>query len=401
MKTLYIDPIGGAAGDMLCAALFDLGLDITAWKNTLLSLGLTNYTITVSTCVRNVFSAKHLCIAPIQVIQAENNSDRIPSEPWGHHHRGYSTIVNMIEQSQIPQSAKDNAIAVFRILGEAEAKVHGCALEEVHFHEVGAVDSILDIVGFCLGIEMLGIKNLYSSPPPLSSGQTTGAHGVIPLPAPATLRILQGRKTRQGYPGHEQTTPTGAAILAALTKEAPFPSGTIGAIGYGAGTRNPKAYSNIVRVTCMETESSKGDIYELRTQVDDMIGEALPLLFERCLEHGAIDIFAQSIVMKKGRMGYLITVLVRNEYREQIEDVIFQNTTTLGIRRSRVDRTELSRRRVPINTPWGIVHMKEGRKQDRLLQASVEYEDAARVARNTDLSLQEIYDHTRKLWRQQ
>ena len=150
----------------------------------------------------------------------------------------------------------------------------------------------------------------------------------------------------------------------------------------------------------MEEEVSTHDIYELQTQVDDMTGEALPILFERCLEHGALDIFAQSIVMKKGRMGYLITVLVRSHLREAVEEQLFRNSTTLGIRRRPVERTELIRTRTPIETEWGIIHVKEGRWNNLLIQANVEYEDAARVARIQNMSLKEVYDHTLSLWRQ-
>lgn len=402
MKTLYIDPIGGIAGDMLCAALLDLGLPKEEWKQQLASLALENYTIEISSCMRNAFSATHLKIAPERETDHHHHLvHHHHAQPWGHHHRGFQEIQHLIRRSSLPQKVQDDSISVFAALGHAEAKIHGCNIEEIHFHEVGAIDSILDIVGFCLGIHMLNIENIYCAPPPLSYGYTHGAHGHIPLPAPATLELLTGHTVREGFPNHEQTTPTGAAIIHALTKESSFPRTKIDAIGYGAGTRNPKEYPNIVRVLLSTEQHPAREIVSLQTQVDDMTGEAIPLLLERCLEAGALDAFLQSITMKKGRMGYLLTVLVRAEQKEAVEKVIFSNTSTFGIRYTTMQRTELERYSVSVDTPWGKISVKIGLKENLPIQASVEYEEAAIIARTHNLPLQHIYETTLRLWREQ
>ena len=406
MKSLYIDPIGGIAGDMLCAALLDLGLPEEEWKQQLSSLSLENYTIEISSCMRNSFSATHLKISPATEPahnhhHEEHHHHAHHAQPWGHHHRGFHEIQQLIRHSSLPQKVQDNAIAVFEALGHAEAKIHGCTIDEIHFHEVGAIDSILDIVGFCLGIHMLNIDKIYCAPPPLSYGHTHGGHGHIPLPAPATLSLLTGHAVREGFPNHEQTTPTGAAIIHALTQEGSFPTATIDAIGYGAGTRNPKEYPNIVRVLLSTEKTSFPEILCLQTQVDDMTGEAIPLLLERCLEAGAVDAFLQSIIMKKGRMGYLLTVLLRTEHKEAVEKAIFANTSTFGIRYTTMKRTELERTSVAVQTPWGEISVKVGSQENTHLQVSVEYEDAAKVARTYNLPLQHVYDTTLRLWREQ
>ena len=403
MSVLYIDPIGGIAGDMLCAALLDLGLDQKKWRAALSSLPLDNYQLHVTKCMRNAFQATHLNIVPIHVHEHSHQHDHHHhAEPWGHHHRGFTEISAMIAQSTLPKEVQKNAISVFRSLGLAEAEIHGCTLEEIHFHEVGATDSILDIVGFCLGIHMLGITEVYAAPPPLSYGHTHGAHGQIPLPAPATLSLLRSKKVRAGYPNHEQTTPTGAAILNALCKESAFPTTSIQSIGYGEGTRNPKDYSNILRVMLCSPKNKETSftIVSLQTHVDDMTGEGLPLLIERCLEAGALDVFAQPIIMKKGRMGYLITALTREEKQQAVEEAIFSNTSTFGIRYTTMKRTELERVKEPITTPWGIVHVKVGKKDQEYRQASVEYEEAAHIARTHNIPLDTVYQTTLALWRE-
>ena len=401
MNTLYIDPIGGIAGDMLCAGLLDLGLPQEAWKAQLETLPLDNYTIEISTCMRNAFSATHLSIKPKQRYEHTHNHTHHHSEPWGHHHRGFSTICTLIKKSTLPPKVQHNAMAVFQALGEAEAKIHGCSLEDIHFHEVGATDSILDIVGFCLGIHMLDITKLYCAPPPLSYGHTHGAHGHIPLPAPATLSLLKGKNVRSGHLNHEQTTPTGAAIIKALCKESTFPNTRIKSVGYGAGTRNPTEYPNILRLLLCEQPPQTTQILSLQTQIDDMTGEGLPLVIERCLEAGALDVFAQPIIMKKGRMGYLITALVRKEKQAPVEEAIFTNTSTFGIRYSTMHRTELERTRKPITTQWGVIHVKVGLHNKENTQVSVEYEEAAQVARTHNIPLAMVYSTTLALWREQ
>lgn len=401
MSALYIDPIGGVAGDMLCAALLDLGLNQEEWQQKLSSLPLDNYHIDIKKCTRNCFTATHLRITPVHVHQHEHDHGH-HAEPWDHHHRGFSDIASMINKSALPTKVKKDAISVFRVLGEAEATIHGCPLEDVQFHEVGATDSILDIVGFCLGIHMLGITEIYAAPPPLSYGRTCGAHGHIPLPAPATLSLLREKNVRQGFPNHEQTTPTGAACLRALCKESEFPTTKLKSVGYGAGTRDPEEYPNVLRVLlCANTKEKIPTVVSMQAHVDDMTGEGLPLLIERCLAAGALDVFAQPVIMKKGRMGYLITALAREEKQHAVEEAIFTNTSTFGIRYTTMRRTELDRIKEPVETPWGVIHVKVGKNDQESKQASVEYEEAARIARTENISLNTVYQTTLALWRKQ
>ncbi|MEC7985233.1 MAG: nickel pincer cofactor biosynthesis protein LarC [Myxococcota bacterium] len=393
MSNVFIDPIGGIAGDMLCAALLDMGLHESQWREALRYLPLTNYDIVVQKCKRGSFSATHMQISP-HVRHAHTHQN---IEHWEHTHRHHHTIQTMIADSKLGDRTKARASAVFQKLAEAEGTIHNQSPDQVHFHEVGAVDSILDIVGFCIGLELLEIEQVFCAPPPLSLGVTQVAHGYIPLPSPATASLLQGRAVRSGFPNHEQTTPTGAAIVAALCEESAFPNGTFDKVGYGAGTRNPKEYPNILRTFLFSTPCSP--ILQIETQIDDMTGEELPLLFERCLQAGALDIFATPVLMKKGRAGFLLNVLVRQSKQFDLEEVLFQNTSTFGIRYYPVSRTELLRRYETIQTKWGDVRIKIGSKGDDLLQASVEYEDAATLAKQNHISIRTVMNEALYQWR--
>ena len=393
MNCLFIDPVGGIAGDMLCAALIHMGMEEQPWRSLLKKLPLENYQIKIQSCKRGSFSAMHLDISPIE----RHPTDDKNIEAWDHHHRHHADIQELIARSDLPERAKNRSLAVFQALAAAEGAIHNQRPADVHFHEVGAVDSILDIVGFCVGLELLDVEQIYCAPPPLSLGKTKGAHGYIPLPAPATAALLQGRAVRSGFPNHEQTTPTGAAIIAALCEESEFPSGRIDKIGYGAGTRAPKEYPNIVRTFLFTTPLAP--IVQIDTQLDDMTGEELPLLFKRCLKAGALDIFASPILMKKGRAGFLISVLVRATAQEPVEDVLFQNTSTFGLRYHRVSRTELARHHTTVQTKWGPVRIKIGTKGEERMQTSVEYEDAAQIAHRNKISVRAVMNEAMYLWR--
>ena len=338
-RILYIDPIGGIAGDMLCAALLDAGLNEAQWRQHLDLIPWNEEAqIVRSHVIRGVFAATHINITPTTSDESLTPSSKHehphthghhshthavhPSNPtmhrkthsgpqptpWSNHHRGFTEISELISNSPLPTRVKEMAIQVFRVLGQAEADIHGTSLEEVHFHEVGAVDSILDIVGFCLGVHLLGVTTITAGAIPLSTGTIHTAHGRTPLPAPATLRILQGWPSTQGYPNHEQVTPTGAAILKALAIHSSFPSMIIESDGYGAGTRNPPAYPNLVRV-CIGTQitpvksvdETPSDIVEIQANIDDMSAELLSPLMDRLMESGALDVTLTPVLMKKGR----------------------------------------------------------------------------------------------------
>ena len=401
MKTLFIDPVGGIAGDMLCAALMDLGLDEVTWRRNLKQLSIDNYNIQIWDEMRGAFKAKRMEISPQKTHQSPDLVHAAPVPSWDENHRHYSDIIDLIDGSNLPTTVKSKAKLVFKHLAEAEAKIHNTDLESVHFHEVGAIDSILDIVGFCIGLDMLEIEQILNAPPPVSTGTIKGAHGVIPLPAPATLELLEDRKVRSGTPGMEQTTPTGAAILKALSKDSEFPEMIIIGSGYGAGKRKTHPTPNLLRLTMGNCEllDSEEEILCLQTHVDDMTGEDFPILFERLLDAGALDVFCQPIQMKKSRNGILINVLCRPDKRKELEKLIYTNTSTLGIRRQRHQRSTLRRRWEEIKTDWGLIRIKIGEMNGADVNASVEYEDAAAAARLFSLPLNTIREEALRLWR--
>jgi len=391
MNIIYIDPVGGLSGDMLCAALLDLGLDSQQWLDELKRLGLTNWKATIWRESRGAFMATRLLFAPQKqyVKHADSNL-----ENWDSHHRHYSDIVKLIDNAELPTTVKANALSVFKCLGEAEAQIHGVTLIDVHFHEVGAVDSILDIVGFCIGLHQLGIESICNGPLPMANGTIKGAHGTIPLPAPATLALLKGRAVCSGMPDQEQVTPTGAAIVSALSRDSTFPECTISEIGYGAGTRNPTEYPNITRVVLgnIEAPDPSQSIVEMKTQIDDMTGEELPRLIELLLKAGAIDAYFQSISMKKGRPGHLLTILSRTSDREQISQVLFEHSSTFGLRWQHLNRTVLERRWEAVDTQWGSVRIKIGTRNGKIMTRSPEYDDVAKCANDHGVSLKRVMD---------
>lgn len=306
-------------------------------------------------------------------------------------------IKKMINSSHLAEPVKITAALIFEKLAIAEAKVHGMPVEEVVFHEVGAIDSILDIVGFSLGVHMLGIETFSSSPLPISGGLIQTDHGEIPLPAPATLDILKGWKTRPGEVGHEQVTPTGAAIICTLCSQSHFPAMVPLGSGYGAGTRNPTEYANIVRVSLGERTSDLKDtpteIVEVRTQLDDMVGEEFPFLIEKLLDAGALDAFGQSIIMKKGRLGTLLTFICTPDKEHLLCELSFKHSSTFGLRSQRLKRHILNRHTESLETPYGQIKIKIGTHNGERLQYSPEYEDLAAAARRHNVSISEIKSH--------
>ena len=434
-RILFIDPIGGLAGDMLCAALLDAGLDEVAWRDGLKQLKWKEEAcITKKPVMRGVFAATHIDIQPpqnpkISTISSTTGSHSFHthghshthghhshththgslhgsiSNPgpkptlWSQHHRGFTEIQELITTSPLPKRVQEMAVSVFRILGEAEAAIHGTTLDEIHFHEVGAVDSILDIVGFCLGIHLLSIDEIYAGSVPLSSGMIQTAHGRTPLPAPATLRILKGWPSVQGHPNHEQVTPTGAAIIKALAAHSEFPAMTIQQDGYGAGTRNPPAYPNLVRVcigTVEGTESvhdkTPSDIVEIQANIDDMSAELLSPLIDRLMDAGALDATLTPIIMKKGRVGHLCTILTTTSQLDAVVDSLFTHSSTFGCRFTSKERRTLTRSWDTVETPLGSARMKIGQSGNEIKQTSVEFEDARRLAEQHMRSVSEVME---------
>lgn len=301
----------------------------------------------------------------------------------------------MIENSRLPARVKSRSLSIFRVIAQAEAKIHGSRPEDVHFHEVGAMDSIVDIIGVCLAMESLDIDDVIASPVPVGHGRVRIAHGIYPVPAPATAEILIGVPLSPFTAQGELTTPTGAGIVKALAVRCgPLPGGTVEKIGYGAGTKDFD-HPNVVRAFLFRSESTqaarKESIVLLESQVDDTRGETLGYVMDRLLTAGALDVFYTPVQMKKNRPGTLITVLCRHSKERLCEEILLKETSTLGVRRSEWQRTALERKWVTAETRYGSIRIKQAFDGDRLIKESPEFEDAAQAARSAGVPLETVY----------
>ncbi len=362
-RTLYVDPVGGIAGDMVCAALIDLGADLSFIESGLAKLPVDGLRVSTSTVKRGVFAATHFLV--------ECTTEH-------HHHRKWADIQSMLENASLPDRVRSRSLAVFKRIAIAEASVHGIEVADVHFHEVGAWDSIADIVGAALALENLQVDHIIANPPPLATGTIQTAHGNMPLPAPATLKLLEGWPVRTGPHGRECTTPTGAALLAALAKPGSMPSMTIINTGTGAGTRNPEDSPNIIRMVLGENVDSAGSLTSvevLEAQVDDLPGEHLPPLISALLDAGAVDAFASPILMKKGRSGLLVTALASKEKVDAVSEAMIRHGSTFGVRRYTAERTVLDRWHETVETTYGSIRVKIGALRGEVLHAAPEFED--------------------------
>ncbi len=323
------------------------------------------------------------------------------------HSRNWPQIRSLIEAADLEQPAKKLALRAFELLAEAEAKVHGISPEEVHFHEVGAVDTIVDIVCAAVGATSLGVTEWLCSPVNVGSGFVNCAHGMLPVPAPATAELVKGMPVYTAGPQMELTTPTGAALLRAL--ECRFDASepvVVSANGYGAGNRNPEGFANVLRLsvgTLKAATSGKrgfsGDrVVVLECAMDDATPQVLAHAMELALEHGALDAMAAPVTMKKGRLGTLLTVLCRPQDEEALERLLFRETTTLGIRRREEERVVLEREFVTVETLYGRIRIKIASARDEILNAMPEYEDCRRAAREHDVPLRVAMEAARLAW---
>ena len=322
----------------------------------------------------------------------------LPGEP----ERSLSSILQLIDSSELPRKTRENAKDVFRRLGEAEARVHGVDIEEIHFHEVGAVDSIVDIVGSCLALELLGIDEVYCAPVTVGTGFVSGAHGRMPLPAPATAELLKGFPIQQMDSGAELTTPTGAALMTTLAKGfGPMPSGTISAIGLGAGDERAGPTPNALRVFLadkIEQETGRDRVLLLETNIDDMSSEWIGHLMDRLFEVGALDVYVTPILMKKTRPAHKLSILGPLPLEKEIADVLFTESTTIGVRRTEIERIVLERETTELDSPWGPVRVKIARHGGEEVGASPEYEDLKRLAGKAGLPIKEVHRRVMELF---
>jgi uncharacterized protein (TIGR00299 family) protein len=296
----------------------------------------------------------------------------------------------MIEGSGLSSSVKRRALSIFERIARAEAEVHGVAVDAVHFHEVGAVDSIVDVVGAALVVELLGSPEIICAPPPMGSGLARRSHGMMPIPPPATLEILIDREVRFEGRG-ELTTPTGAALVAALTREGPFPEMILERVGYGVGTADFPDRPNVLRgLLGRRVHGGDAGTFELQANLDDATPQILAYALERLLEHGALDAWIAPVTMKKGRPGHLIGALCPGPLRAKLTDLLLRETPTLGVRAWRVERTALERRFQEVETPFGKVKIKIGLSSGDRVNASPEYEDCARLAKEKGVPLKDV-----------
>lgn len=388
MRIAYFDCFSGAAGDMILAALVHAGLPVDELHTLIEKLNLPGVRIEYEAVKRHGIAAGHVRVV---FPRAE-----------GHAHRHLPKIRRIIESAGLPEPVTRNALAVFQRLAEAEALVHETTVDKVHFHEVGADDAIVDIVGACYGLHALGVERVISSPIPTGSGTVTCDHGVMPVPAPATAQLLRGVPILACDEPGELTTPTGAAILGTLADEfSTLPSMRISAVGYGSGTRPGETRPNLLRVILGEAEAAGGtevdSVVVLETQLDDCPPQNVAFALERTLAAGAVDAFIVPIIMKKGRPGQLLTVLCRPSDAATVEHVLFRETSTLGVRRIACSRTTLPRRMVQVDTHYGAIRVKiaSGAVGAR---AWPEFEDCRAAAERTGAALAEVQRAALAAW---
>ena len=398
-RILWFDSVGGASGDMILAALIDLGADVAALNQALESLGTAH--IRIETHPHSDHGMHGLRVHVEAHEHAHAHGHEHAHEPGHAHHRHLPEIVRLIEAAALPATAKRRAVAVFTRLAEAEACVHDTTPDRIHFHEVGALDAIADIAGACLALDLLRIDAVGFTPLPLGHGTITCAHGVIPNPAPGTVELLKGMPVTTVDEPHELVTPTGAALLSTWRSLAAVPEGaTPQAAGHGFGTRTLRGRPNLLRATLFETAAPAAEpaaasadaCLVLETNLDDTTPELVGALLQRLMAAGAYDAFATGIQMKKQRPGVLLTVLCAPERRAVLIDMIFRESTTFGIREHMTRRTMLDREIREVKTPHGSVRIKVGRWQGRAITASPEYDDCLKCADATGVAVRTVYD---------
>jgi len=380
MKTIYFDCFAGISGDMTLGALLDAGVSLDELKSELQKLRLDGWDLTTERVSKNAMAATKVNVAAHE----------------GHIHRGLSDVLEIINNSELDDAIKVASSTTFTRLAEVEAAIHSKTVNDVHFHEVGAIDAIIDIVGSMIGIHLLGIKKCFGSRVHVGTGFIKAAHGQIPLPAPATAGLLKGVPTFSHGIESELTTPTGAAILTTLCDFCgPMPAMTADTIGYGAGSRD-LPIPNLLRVFVGETgeDSHERDTVEiLKANIDDMN----PELFDRLFAAGALDVWLTSVMMKKNRPGFVLSALCTPVDANKLADTIFAETTTLGIRSHTTSRRKLKRDSITVSTQYGDVRVKLARMGETVTTIAPEYEDCKRLATETNVPLRVIYDEAKKL----
>jgi pyridinium-3,5-bisthiocarboxylic acid mononucleotide nickel chelatase len=390
MRALYFDCFAGASGDMICGALIDAGADVNELQAQLASLGLSGYRISVERVKRSGIAATKFNVAVDEANQP---------------HRHLKDISEIINRSALSDLTRRRALRAFELLADAEAHVHATTRDRIHFHEVGAVDSIIDTVGAMIGFELLGVERFFASALRVGHGTVKAAHGLMPVPAPATAELLRDIPIYAGDLEGEFVTPTGAAIIASLCEVfGPLPEIKITKTGYGAGTRDPQGFPNALRVLLgeltIEDQSSRRmnegrfgreeSICVIESNIDDMNPQAFGFVMDRAFALGALDVLLTATQMKKSRPGVMLTILCEPVARETIMEMLLAETTTLGVRYYEAKRRVLARTLETVETRYGQVRVKVARDGERTLHFQPEYEDCALLARQLGVPVIEV-----------
>jgi len=386
-RVLHLDLFSGIAGNMFLAALLDAGLSRRALVADLAGLGL-EHSLRVKKVTRGALSARYLEV----VVPKHRHEPKAAAHAHHDHGRAYSEITQILERARLDAAVRERALAIFEALGRAEAKVHGISLEQVHFHEVGAVDAIVDITGAAIALARLGIDRVTASSVALGEGSVETQHGRLPLPAPATFELLRGIPTVPAHVRWETVTPTGAAILRSIVDEfGSLPAMTIESIGHGAGNDRKGPLPNVLRAVIGTSSGARADrIVCLETNLDDFIPEHFDHLLERLLEAGALDVAVQHQQMKKNRPGFLVRVLARPSERLALARILFEDSTAIGVRVTESERIVLERESRRVTTPYGRIRIKQIRDDAGRISVSAEYDDCKRAARHAGVPLREV-----------
>ncbi len=386
MRTLRFDSVGGASGNMILAALTGLGIDPATIEAGLDTLGVGHFTLALTTRVDHGLEGRHLEVHP------------------AHHehqpHRNLEDIRNLVTRSTLPAPVRELSMQVFERLAVAEATVHGTTPDAVHFHEVGALDAIADIVGSCYALHSLNVRHVLLGPMPLAPGTIQTHHGTLPLPAPAVVELLKGMAVTNVDENTELVTPTGAALLVTWAKQFPATpspeSLTLVASANGLGSRTLNHRSNALRATLMEPapvpETEPGACLVMECNLDDTVPELIGSCVNRLMENGALDAFTTAIQMKKQRPGTLLTVLCDPSRRDTLLDLIFRETTTFGVREHLTQRTMLKRRMITVTTPYGDIPVKQGLWKDGIVTQAPEHSDCVNAAQRHQVSIRLVYE---------
>jgi uncharacterized protein (TIGR00299 family) protein len=422
VKVLYFDCFAGAAGDMVLGALIDAGVKLEDVRRALGSLAIAPATVWTERVTRAGISATKFCVrgeqAPIDHAHDHDRQqghghgeghqhgqarvDKHEHEEKHHHvHRTLADIDRLIDGSALSPAGKDRAKELFARLGEAEAAIHGTPLSQVHLHEVGALDSIIDIVGTVYAMEAIAAERVIASPLNVGSGSVQSSHGVYPVPAPATARLLKDVPIYVGPQKVEMVTPTGALLVTSYAKEfGPVPPMRIAQIGYGAGNRDFADTPNVLRVLVGESDAAAAShtVVVIEAEIDDMNPQIFGVLMDRLLAQGALDVYYTPIQMKKNRPGTLLSVIATPDARETLTSTIFRETTTIGVRYREMTRECLDRKTVTVTTSLGDVRIKVAARNGQILNASPEFEDCVRLAAEHNVAAKNVQAIAMKAW---